>query len=212
MIALKNPAMKSAVQTALALIAFTNGLWDEAEQGLNGIASEFDEPDSFIQWALLSCALEKNPGDRKAASAYRSIRARYSQYPEYWYRGAKIFTGLIASQYAEHCIAIAPGGPFTAECRSIIAVSEGLKAEDGPSLKIKKEVEDIITAAVNQGNPQLLEPLLPLIALPDNSFTVYAIGALKGLRSLPDFLNYFNTQAAASKGRLAERLSYICRG
>ena len=208
----ENTEMDSAAQAAKALHAFLHERWDEAEKKLNSLASEFDEPDSFISWALLSCALEKNPGDRKAASAYRSIRARYVQFPEYWYRGAKVFSGAIASQYAEYCVTLAGDGPFAAECRGIIAVFAGLRTEDGLSLKSKKEIDNTITMAVSQGNPVLLEPLIPLIALPENPFTVYAVGALKGLTSLPAFLDYFTSLAAGSKGRLAERLSYICRG
>ena len=58
----------------------------------------------------------------------------------------------------------------------------------------------------------LLEPLLPLIDLPDNPYTVYAVGALRALNNISGFRSYFAEQAAASRGRLAERLSYISRG
>jgi hypothetical protein len=70
----------------------------------------------------------------------------------------------------------------------------------------------MISRAVNTGNPSLLEPLLPLIALPENPYTVYALGALKSLAALPLFWDYFDGLAAHSKGRLADRLVYICRG
>jgi hypothetical protein len=176
------------------------------------IFPEIEEPDDYVSWLLLSCALEENPADKKAASAYRAIRARYVQFPEYWYRGARVFSGSIASEYAERCINIAPDGPFALECRSILASSAGLKAEDGASIRSKLEIENCITRAIRLGNPELLEPLIPLITLPENPYTLYAIGALKSLAVVPLYREYFDTLAAGSKGRLADRLVYLCRG
>jgi len=149
--------------------------------------------------------------NRRISAAYKSIRARYAQFPEYWYRGARVFSGSIAAQYAENCINLSPKGPFAEECRSILAANTGLKSEDGLSLKTKKEIEAIISQSVNSSNPQVLDSLLPLISLPDNPYTVYAVSALKTLKSIPKFNDYFNGHAAVSKGRLAERLSYICK-
>ncbi|MCL2128522.1 MAG: hypothetical protein FWH38_09725 [Treponema sp.] len=206
------PWAQRAVPTARALLAFTLGRWDEAEKGLKAVFGEIDEPDHFVNLLLLSCAMEKNPGDRKAAEAYRAIRARYVKYPEYWYRGARLFPGSIGSEYAETCINLAPDGPFTSECRGILAVFSGLKAEDGASIKSKIEIETLIARSVNEGNPELLSDLMPLIGLPDNHFTVYATGALRSLVSVPVFREYFVAVAAGSNGRLADRLAYICRG
>jgi len=149
--------------------------------------------------------------NRQASAAYKAIRARYSQFPEYWYRGARCFSGGIAAQYAENCINLSPQGPFADECRSILAANTGLKNEDGLSIKTKKEIEAIISQSVNSSNPQVLDSLLPLIGLPDNPYTVYAVSALKTLTGIPKFNEYFSGHAAVSKGRLAERLLYICR-
>ena len=203
---------EDAAQTVLAIQAFMRGNWTEAEQKLIQIFGDVDDPDGYFKWMILSCALEKNPGDRKAILAYRSIRARNDQFPEFWYRGARIFTGIIAAQYAEYCIALAPDGPFAGECRSIIAVSHGLRPEDGAAIKSKTEVESLISQAVSQGNPRLLEPLMPLIGLPENPYTIYTLGALKPLGALPLFKEYFEGLALKSRGRLADRLIYICRG
>ena len=203
---------EAAVQAAYALIAFMQERWDDAEQKLTALFGEVDEIDSFARWMLLSCALEKENGDRKAGSAYRAIRARYAQFPEYWYRGAKVFSGTIASEYAEVCISVAPKGPFAGECRRILASLAGLREEDGAKIMCKSEIESIIAHAVNLGNPRLLEPLIPLFELAENPYTVYAIGALKSLSALPPFRDYFDNIAAGSKGRLADRFAYISRG
>ncbi|MDR3020184.1 MAG: hypothetical protein LBU66_04700 [Treponema sp.] len=203
---------ESVIAAANAVLSFVRENWDEAASGLAPLFDEYEEPDGFGRWMMLVCALEKNPDDRRAGAAYKAIRARYSQFPEYWYRGARAFYGAIAAEYAESCVNLSPQGPFADECRKILASHTGIKAEDGLSIKTKREIEAIISMSVNSNNPQLLDPLMPLIGLPDNPYTVYAVGALRALSSAPGFRDYFTGQAEVSRGRLAERLSYICRG
>ena len=198
---------------ANAILLFLNGQWDEANTAFRALFNEIDEPDGFARWMILVCALEKNKAeDRRAAAAYKSIRARYAQFPEYWYRGARAFSGIIAADYAENCINLAAQGPFAEECRLILAVYSGLGYEHSSSIKTMKEIESIISHSVNSGNPELLNSLFPLISLPDNPYTVYAVGALRALISVHTFREYIYGQAQASSGRLAERLSYICHG
>ena len=201
-----------------AILAFLKERWNEAAAGLTPFFGEqtgFDlyELDSFGRWMMLVCELELSAQEnRRAALAYRSIRARYVSFPEYWYRGARAFSGAIGADYAEICINLSPQGPFAEECRKILASYTGLKIEDSLSIKTKREIESLITLSVNSGNPQILDSLLPLIGLPDNPYTVYAVGALRALTSVPVFRDYFSRKASVSSGRLAERLSYICRG
>ena len=207
---------------ANAILTFFREKWNEAAIGLGPLFNhlELDEPDGFGRWMLLVCVLEQaanevsgteNINYRRADAAYRSIRARYAQFPEYWYRGARAFSGVIAAEFAENCINTAPSGPFSEECRSILAIHSGLRTEDGSSIKTMREVDVIIAQAVNSGNAQPLNALLPLLSLPDNPYTVYAVGALRPLTGVQRFREYFIAQAADSGGRLTERLSYISR-
>ena len=193
-----------------AVLAFLNGYWDDTVFSLRSLFAELDEPDGFVRWMILVCDLEKDSEDKRAAAAYKSIRARYAQFPEYWYRGARAFSGMAAAEFAENCINMSFDGPFADECRSILAVCTGLKSEDGVSIKTKLEIESIITQSINSGNPMYLDSLMPLISLSDNPYTVYAVGALRALAGVQRFKDYFYRQAASAKGRLAERLSYIC--
>jgi len=194
-----------------AVLAFSREQWAQASAALVPLFDESEEPDSFSRWMVLVCALEENKDDRRATAAYKSIRARYVQQPEYWYRGARAFSGAVAAEYAENCVNLSPQGPFAEECRRILASFAGLKKEDGSLLKTKTEIEEIISKSVNTGNPQILVSLFPLIGLPDNPYTVFAVSALKALTSVPKYRSFLDGQAAAAKGRLAERLSYICR-
>ena len=212
---------ETILHSVRAMIAFLNEKWNEAGAVLSLHFNDFDEPDCFGRWMILVCALEKikaaSPDAfsadefRRVSAAYKSIRARYAPFPEYWYRGARIFSGAVGADYAENCINVSPQGPFSEECRKILASYTGLKKEDSSSIKTKREIETIISAAVNSGNPYVLDSLLPLIGLPDNPFTVYAVSALRSLSGVQKFRDYFSGQAAASSGRLSERLLYICR-
>jgi hypothetical protein len=201
-----------AVSAAKGILAFTRGHWAEAEEIFLSLFGDDEEPDSFARWMILTCGLEQNRDDRKAAAAYSAIRARCGNFPEYWYRGARFFTGTKAAEYAEQCISLVPAGPYAGECRAILAAAAGLKPEDGAALKSKNEIETLVSRSVSQENPQLLEELMPLIALPENPYTVYAVGALRALAALPRYRDYFSDLASHSDGRLAERLAYICRG
>ena len=203
-----------AAPAAAATLAFVREQWARASPELEKLFNQYDEPDGFGSWMLLVCALELSDGaeNRRAAAAYKAIRARYSLFPEYWYRGAKAFSGAVAAEYAENCVNTSERGPFAPECRKILASHAGLKTEEGASIKTKKEIEALIAESINAGNPILLDALLPLISLPDNPYTVYAVGALRALNSVSVFRDYFNERASASSGRLAERLSYIQRG
>ena len=200
-----------------AVLAFSAEDWPKAAAGFEALRSitsffdEEDEPDGFGRWMMLVCTLEKNRENRRAAAAYQSIRARYAHFPEYWYRGARVLSGLAAAEFAENCINIAPQGPFAEEARGILAVLSGLNRTDGLSIKTKAEIEEIISGSMRSGNPLLLESLLPLISLPDNPYTVFAVSALKALNTFTAYNEFFAARAALSNGRLAERLLYINR-
>ena len=206
------------IKTATAMIAFLNEQWAETAVVLTHLFNDPDEPDSFSRWMILVCTLERENASseiseaRRTASAYRSIRARYAQFPEYWYRGARTFSGVIAAEFAENCINLSPQGPFADECRKILAAYTGLGTENGLSIKTKWEIEAIISLSVNSGNPQILDSLMPLVSLPDNPYTIYAVNRLRSLTGITGFRDYFTRKASSSSGRLAERLSYISRG
>jgi hypothetical protein len=171
-----------------------------------------EEFDAFSRWLFLVCSLEMGEDSRALRSSYAGIRARYGLFPEYWYRGARHFSGLIAAEYAEHCINLAPEGPFAAECRSIIAAVSGLTAKDGEAIRSKVEIENIINQSVNSDTPELLSDLFPLISLPENPYTIYAVNTLRSVVSAGKFRAFFTGSLKTATGRLSERLTYISRG
>ena len=217
------PVRSLGIAAVKGCLAFAREDWARAEEYLSHIPLTDEEPDSFLRWMLLVCGLEQE--GKAERSGYGAIRARYANFPEYWYRGARAFSSgaeSIAASYAEQCINTSPGGPFAADCRKILAFYLGL-SPDGIDIKpgannvhssilTKAEIEHIIRTAVSIKNPAVLEELFPLMALPENPYTLYALGALKSLSSVPEFRSFFDEEANKSKGRLGERLNYISRG
>ncbi|MCL1928592.1 MAG: hypothetical protein FWG07_07355 [Treponema sp.] len=215
-------AHKEIAAAVRAILAYFDGRYDIAEELLTKLYGKETEVDSFSRFMLLVCALEKGTAERDERSTYGAIRARYAGFPEYWYRYARSENASgksildespnAASAHAERCINLAPEGPYAAECRIILAKSMGLKTEDAPVLKTRFEIDAAVTTAVNQRNPNLLLPLLPLAALPDNPSTLYASGAMRALAGESLFRIWFSAEAEKARGRLAERLLYISRG
>jgi hypothetical protein len=203
-------AEESALLAARGIGAFLGAQWDEAAALLRKTGSGAGEADGFVRWMLLVCALEageKGP----PSSEYGAIRARYRLFPEYWYRGARFFRGNIGAEYAEECINLNPQGPFAPECRNILAQFLGL-GEGGEAIRSRAEIEGIVGTAVSSADPLALRELLPLIGLPDNTYTLYALGVLKGASGAPGFRQFFLSQLGQSTGRLTERLNFILRG
>ncbi|MCL2092564.1 MAG: hypothetical protein FWH12_00045 [Treponema sp.] len=209
-------------------LAFAQEDWAQAEAFLSQMRGPYDEEDSFLRWMLLVCVLEGAPSGedlRSARSAYGAIRARYTLFPEYWYRGARAFCGSsalvpheeIALVYAEQGINTSPQGPFAGANRKILAEALGLPAMGLPddsylNILTKAEIEHIIQLSLTQGSPAILTDLFPLMVLPENPYTLYALGALRALASVPEFRSFFVEESLKSSGRLLERLNYVSRG
>jgi len=208
---LSEEARKQADKAAGAVLAFIDSRWEEAEKLILSLFGNDGEADSFPRWMLLVCSLERDNTVKENRSAYGSIRSRYASFPEYWYRGAR--AGMPnAGDYAERCINLSPEGPFAAECRSILSKTMGLNPTDAPAIKTRLEIETLVRTAADQGKPELLAELIPLMGLPDNPSTLYAAGAMRALASESIFRAWFVREAEKAKGRLAERLQFISRG
>jgi hypothetical protein len=234
-------AAGSAIQAVEAALAFFQGRYEEAGSLLAELRRDDAEPDAFSEWMRLVCALEcagqsgaattaataaavageEESGLRHLRASYASIRSRYETLPAYWYFGARNMTGERIPAYAERAINLSPDGPYAADARTMIAEFVGLSQADSGAIMSMYEIETVVVNAVNAKNPESLAVLFPLTALPDNPYTLYAAGTLRGLASDAQFRNYFDRQLAAlkdnkkadlSQTRLAERLAYNVRG
>jgi hypothetical protein len=196
-----------------AIVYFLDNKWAESGEILESLFSEDEEIDSFAQWMILTCALEQKDMSRSVRSRYGAMRSRYAYFPEYWYRLARYLDDDAARMDAsERCIILAPKGPYALECRGLIAGIFNIDASRRAAILTRMEIENAVTNAVSSRNPELLRPLFPLLALPDNPYTMYAAGALRALSAEPLYKDFFLQEAARNSGRLNERLVYISRG
>ena len=122
-----DPARAKGTVALRGCLAFARENWKEAEDLLTGILTGDEESDSFLSWMLMVTEMEQETfgGKWSGRSAYSTVRARYTLFPEYWYRGARAFSGpgdeYFSAVYAEHCIEINPQGPFADDARLILA-------------------------------------------------------------------------------------------
>ena len=195
-------------------IAFHNEDWEEAERYFSIIKEWYEEPDSFLNWIIMVIALEQAKDGN--VSGYSAIRSRYTQFPEYWFRGAKAFTAMgsdpnIAVMYAEHCINIKTDGPFASPSRRILAIHSGLMpvSEIYEKLFTRGEIEDKIQRSLKENNPNHLDELLLILSLPDNPYTFFALGAMSSILPNPQFQTYFQDIVLISEGLLKDRLLYL---
>jgi hypothetical protein len=213
-----NRNQPDVVQAVKASLAFLNKNYDEAGPLLNSVFASELEPDAFSSWMRLVCALEiSNPQSddgRRCRAEYKAIRARYQTLPLYWYYGARAFLGDEQSAWSERCINLAPDGPCAGEARAFIAVNSGLSTKDASAIRTRYEIDTTINSAIQTRTPATLAPLLPLAALKDNPYTIYAANALHSLAANDSsFKTWFAEEAKTARNkrdaRLTERLNFI---
>ncbi len=203
--ALGEETMKSISRAVRAIRAFNLKSWEDC---ISLMEISFLS-DSFSSWMLLAAQIQLSPQDQALLNAYANIQARYVNFPEYWY-----FSMLhernkdLARDAAERCIQLAPDGPRALEARNVIVLSYNLDQKDSVSLLIVPEIESIATNSIVQGNPEVLRGLFPVLALPDNPSTLYALGVIKGLCDNAPVREWVRAEAKKADTRLAERLRY----
>ncbi|WP_304223350.1 hypothetical protein [Gracilinema caldarium] len=213
-----NKAVEAAVEASRALLRLDGGMGLKSLSSLQ-IASY--EIDSFPRWMERVFILESSDASQKPNRAtvleeYRATRSRYANQPLYWLMIARHSEGQYISDAAERVISLAPRGPFAAQGRELLAVSIGLPKSDASSLMSRMEIENIIQETASSGKVEQLAQLFPLLSLRDNPYTLYALGACRGLSESPAVKSFFLKAAKEHTGpfssRLSERLRYIAGG
>ncbi|WP_041396153.1 hypothetical protein [Gracilinema caldarium] len=192
--------------------AFLSGSGKKGLEALTHINLNKYEIDAFPRWLERVFLLSTGKNEQKVFEAYLALRSRYSNYPYYWLVAARYSLGTQQIDAAERCVSLAPQGPFAEEGRSLLAQAVGLTKKDAPALRTRMEIETLITTTIQTGRIEGLKDLFPLLALPDNPYTLYALGACRGLAENKDIVTFFEQEQKRASGRLAERLRYISGG
>jgi len=214
-----DPGAAVAVRAVACASDFFAGNWKAAGAELQVLfpGEAEREADSFPRWMMLVCALESGGDDRNLRSSYGAVRARYALFPAYWHRVARAAEragsegSTAAIEAAERCVSLAPAGPYADEARGLIAESIGLKKSDGKAIRSRMEIEAAARVAASERNPQVLDSIVPVLSLPDNPYTLYALGVLRGLAEDETIRKWLSARADAEVGRTRERLRYASR-
>ena len=214
-----DPGAAAAVRAVACASDFFAGKWKAAGAELQALfpGEAEREADSFPRWMMLVCALESGEGGRNLRSAYGAARARYSLFPAYWHRAARAAEragsegSAAVAEAAERCVSLSPAGPYADEARGLIAESIGLKKSDGKAIRSRMEIEAAARIAGAERNPQVLDSIVPVLSLPDNPYTLYALGVLRGLAEDETIRKWLSARADVEVGRTRERLRYASR-
>lgn len=203
------PQNKETAQAVEASVAFSRFQWSQAETLLASLPSIAEEGDSFSRLLSLICQGEQGKTEGDFFPNYGMLQGRFERFPPYWYHGMRFSQNRFSSEYAERCIDLAPQGPYAGEARAYLAKAAGLRAQDGPALRTKAEIETLLRRALGANQADSLGDLYPLLSLPDNPYTFFALGVMGSVAQEKPFKDYFTASLSTATGRLAERLRYV---
>ncbi len=208
-----NPSRRGKRLVA-ALGRYAAGDWLGALTALSTITSVSAQP--FGRYLLLSAQLEAGKATSADFQSYLSLepslRSLASYYHHLW-RGLKVCRGLEAVSAAvnivEKCILLAPRTGIAAESRRELGRIRGLSPADGEKLLLGAELEQIARAIESGADPALLEPVLALLATPDNTYQAAGTLMLEALKANARVEAFLEERRKVSSGRLKERLTFL---
>lgn len=203
------PQNRETAQAVDASVAFSRSQWSQAEALLATLPSIAEKGDSFSHLLLLICQGEQGKTGGDFFPTYGMLQGRFEGFPPYWYHGMRFAKNRFSAEYAERCVDLAPQGPYADEARSWLAKSVGLQAQDGPALRTKGEIDTLLRRALASNQVDTLGDLYPLLSLPDNPYTFFALSAMGSVAQEGAVKSYLTASLKKATGRLAERLRFV---
>jgi len=196
-----------------ALKRYARGEWAEAARALDQPSPALELP--FGRYLLLSARLEAARAAEADFQEYGDLEPYLKSLPAYYYhlwRGMRRAGGdppATARPVLEKCILLAPKTPFALASRRALGRLIGLASVDGEKLLLGPELEAIGRRVAAGESLSLLEPVLELLATPDNEYQLLAVLLLKQLKSREQVRLFLTERAHTATGRLKERLAFI---
>jgi tetratricopeptide (TPR) repeat protein len=174
------------------------------------------DPDPFRVYMRLSALIESKKASPSDVEGYKALLPSFKALPTYYHR---VFLGMggIASGAAtdnrlaplEMAIDLSPKTELAASWRKELAAAAGIPAADAAKLLTRKEISGTAERAAGSGEMSVLAPLVGMLELKDNNYTLMAAGVLRAFAKDARYRSYFVDKARASSGRLKERLEYV---
>jgi tetratricopeptide (TPR) repeat protein len=209
-----NPGQKGT-ETIKGLISYISEKWDQAGQEL--MLADLQEKElPFYIFLVKSSRLESGKADEKDFSDYKAIEKYFRSFPDYYYH---LYKGMNKAQNTpdsgnirnamEACILLAPTTSYAKETRIELGKLLGLKSGDGEKLLLGPELDRFYLRLSEGQSPAILSPVMDLLSLPDNIYTLAAVFMLKKAKQLVSVKEYLEDLRKIAKGSLKERLNTI---
>jgi tetratricopeptide (TPR) repeat protein len=186
---------ESAVVRAYS--AFVRGQWPRCVT----LIEQIDLRTPFYNYLLLASLLESGAADPEQLTAYRRLKADFRFLPAYYYhlwRGLKAgndgYTIFTARSALETCILLAPGSQYARESRSELGRLLGLTAVQGEKLLLGAELDGIYARLAAGADPQILQPALEMLLLPENVYRSAAVLVITRARRFAAVEDYLSGQ------------------
>lgn len=148
--------------------------------------------------------------------SYKALLPSFKVLPTYYHRVFLGMGGLTPGVPMDNRIApleaavdLASGNDLAVAWRKELAAAAGLQAADAAKLLTRKEISDTANRAAASGEMVTLAPLVAMLELKDNNYTMMAMGVLRAFAKDARYRQFFVDKSRASSGRLKERLEYV---
>jgi hypothetical protein len=196
------------------LESYVRGEWGQAAAALDRPGPILEQP--FGRYLLLSARLEAARATDADFRSYQLLEPYLKSLPAYYFhlwrgmrQGPATYAPAAARPILEKCILLAPKTTFALESRRELGRLIGLAPAEGERLLLVPELEAIGRQVAAGGDLRRLEPVLELLATPDNEYQLSAALLLKQLKSRDQVRGFLAERARTSTGKLRERLSFI---
>ncbi len=197
-----------------ALQRYARGEWGEAARALEQPGPALDL--RFGRYLLLSARLETGQAAEADFREYGGLEPYLKSLPAYYYhlwRGMRHGSGgdlpAGARPVLEKCILLTPNTSFALESRRALGRLIGLAPAEGEKLLLGPELEAIGRQVAAGESLSRLQPVLELLATPDNEYQLLAVLMLKRLKAREQVRAFLLERARTATGRLKERLAFV---
>jgi tetratricopeptide (TPR) repeat protein len=171
---------------------------------------------AFYRYLVTVCQLEGTMAPNSGVlRTYASLETVFRDLPSFYYhlwRAMRSNPGYglgTARPVLERCILLAPAGPYAVPSRMEIGRLLGIGPDQGARLLLGPEIEAIAGELGAGADPAVLDPVLALVSMPDNAYSLEGMLMLQQAHRLPAARAYMATKRQSAKGRLRERLDAV---
>jgi len=198
------------------LLHYFNEEWEKADAVLQKEKSTHH----FLSYVKMAAEFERQGATIRQLQEYVELEKYFRDLAGYYYhfwRGMKIGEGEynfnVARNVLEKCIILARDTEYARETRREIGRMLGLESAAGEKLLLTKELDWFLSRLQSGEEPAVLEPVLDMLSVPDNIYTMSGIVFLRDLsHGFPAVKAYLEKRKKQSEGRLHERLVMITEG